>query len=1059
MSVTTSRPQYINLKHWEEWTVGSGVHPSIVAASIATLSGDRALQALLYEAIPNSDHAKTYVTVGTSRLLERYEFATKGGWFVTGVDPLNNWQPMQWGQFKPDHPRIDPESWKPLKYEAPPKAEPRALFLPVNLLSSCEIAINYAAQEAQEAWIQRFRTYLGRLQENRPAEALQAACERRELREIGRLLREALCDQARNLETEHGHFHSGGIQGLTSTIDEGFWPWVHSYNVPVIITEGAKKAAKLLSEGYLAIALPGITMGVRTRQDGVPCLPHLIPDLQFFATPERRVYICFDYETKPKTIQNVARETEKLKQQLSKAGCKVKIVSLPGPQKGVDDFIVAQGTDAFHQAFNEALSFELWQSRRYSQLTYQPDLLLNRRYLGELPIPTDAKLVLLKSPKGTGKTQSFLPIVEEATASGQRVLLITHRIQLGQAICDRVGLPYVTELRTSEEGRLMGYGVCVDSLFQESAARFNADHWHNTIVIIDECEQVIWHLLSSTTEISSRRIPVMAQIKQLLLNTLESDRGKIILSDADLSDLSLEFIWGLIEQRVKPWTVINTYRPETPWQVHHYAHNQPDQLVAALDEDIANGGKPFVFTQSQKSKGRWSTTTLEGWIKKRHPDKRVLRIDSQTVADPSHEAFGCTSKINEVIKNYDVVIVSPVIETGLSIDIKGHFTGVWAILNGVAPENSARQALARVREGVPRHVWIKKYGLGKVANGSTSSRAILSAEYEISKVASKILQILTIDEEMVAAYASSLKLWARMAARINASTVSYREAVIYGLQTEGHHIIEANHAEGVFDAVHEIETTRDEQHQAECEAIATAEDVTLKEYEELKGKKSKTKADQYKERKHSIQDRYCTEVTPELVSKDDDGWYPKLRLLYFLQIGRQFLSERDRQALDNVAKTGGVWLPTMNRSQYSVKVGMLEALGVKKLLDPEKAFNGGIKRDGYEDAHPYLLELRAQALKFASRIKNALGVSISDKMSPIQIAQSLLSKVGIKLKCVGQSGGAGHRERIYQFVEPKDGRDEILHRWFTRDDASRTNSEMHTPGINNQLPHQVGGAA
>ena len=90
-------------------------------------------------------------------------------------------------------------------------------------------------------------------------------------------------------------------------------------------------------------------------------------------------------------------------------------------------------------------------------------------------------------------------IVQKATREGKWVLLLTHRIQLGEALCQRVGLPYLTEIKTVEYGTVLGYGLCIDSLHPNSGARFNADNWQDGVIIIDEAEQVIWHLLNSAT--------------------------------------------------------------------------------------------------------------------------------------------------------------------------------------------------------------------------------------------------------------------------------------------------------------------------------------------------------------------------------------------------------------------------------------------------------------------------------------------------------------------------------------------------------------------------------
>lgn len=993
---TTSAPSYPETfnPHLNEWIIGSGVHPAIAIASIQTLSGNDALEALLFAAIPDGGHNPYYITSAAAELFDRYDFATDGGWWVSGLDPFNNWERMQWGLFKPDSPRPDNrKAGKVRKYENPPKTPSRAIFLPV-------------PDEQAEKVYQRY-----------------------------------------------------GINPAIADRVKGFWHCVWLYNLPIIVTEGAKKAGCLIANGYPAISVPGIAMGVRTKDDqGNPMLHSLIPDLKYFATASRTIYLCFDHETKITTKQNVDREIEKLKIQFTKAKCPVKIISLPGPEKGVDDFIVTRGADAFHALYEKALSFEGWQIRRYNHLTYPASITLNQRYLGALSIPDSAKLIVLKSPKGTGKTESFVELVSEATRNGQRTLLISHRVQLAQAICDRVGLPFITEVRTSETGSLLGYGLCIDSLHPQSQARFNGDSWDDALIIVDECEQVFWHALSASTEVSNHRIPVLEELKKLLTNVVNSDRGRIILSDADLSNLSIEFVQALVESKVEPWVVANEWQPSEPWEIHHYASKTPETWLAALDAEIANGGRPFIVTQSQRAKSRWSTTTLEQVLKTRYPDKTILRIDSETIADPTHAAYLCTSSLNELLTRYDIVIASPSIETGVSIDVRGHFTSVWGCLNGVTPENSARQSLARVREAVPRHIWIARHGLGKIGSGSTSVRALLSAEYQIARVATKLVQIISFNEDMLTAYSAALKIWAKMAARINAGQINYRDAVLAGLQAEGHCISEASSSPQPR-LMQEVQEIRDTHYGAECEAIATAQEMTQKEFEESKGKKAKTRSEAYRERKYQIEQRYQIEVTPDLVEKDDDGWHPKLRLYYFMTMGRQFLQERDRQALEHIGQTSGFWLPTVNRSQISAKVALMDALHIKQLLDPDAEFNGGTKKQDYQNAHPLLFDLWEMAERHRWEIKNAIGVTISEGMSPIQVAQVLLGKLGIKLRCDRQEGGRGGRQRIYHFVAPDDGRAEVLTGWFTRDEVNRNDSAVHTPGISKEDTERVGRAA
>ncbi|MHC5862591.1 DUF3854 domain-containing protein, partial [Nostoc sp.] len=130
--------------------------------------------------------------------------------------------------------------------------------------------------------------------------------------------------------------------------------------------EGAKKAASLLSQGHAAIGLPGISAGYRSPKDEFGKKigkSYLHEELAVFATPNREIKFCFDYETKPETKLNIERDISVTGGLLQKAGAKVKVVSLPGPDKGVDDFIVARGPLAYEKLSHQAMNLRDWQRR------------------------------------------------------------------------------------------------------------------------------------------------------------------------------------------------------------------------------------------------------------------------------------------------------------------------------------------------------------------------------------------------------------------------------------------------------------------------------------------------------------------------------------------------------------------------------------------------------------------------------------------------------------------------------------------------------------------------
>ena len=882
-----------------------------------------------------------------------------------------------------------------------------------------------------------------------------------------------------------------------------FWSWVvNNPEVPLIITEGAKKAAALISAGYAAIALPGVFNGYRQPKDKFgrkTGLAKLIPQLQVFAQPGRKVYFAFDRDTKASTIANVNTAIAKTGKLFGLAGVEVKVINWPESAKGVDDLIVRHGAEAFHQVYSKALPIETWLVRSSVGLTYKANIRVNRRYLGSLAdkkrqedkrensnmsiphcpetptpdllnIPDTAKLVCLKSPKGSGKTHLLEQIVEGATKEGKWVLLLTHRIQLGEALCQRVGLPYLTEIKTVEYGSVLGYGLCIDSLHPNSGARFNADNWDDGIVIIDEAEQVIWHMLNSTT-CASERVEILAQFKTLIQNNLSGD-GQVYLADADLSDVSINYIRGLAEFHTEPFVVVNNWQPpeEQRWTVHNYEEKNPASLVRDLVNHIETGGRPFISCSAQKLKSKWGTQNLESYLEQQFPDKRILRIDSETVADPSHPAYGCIAHLNEILPQYDIAIASPSIETGVSIECErtdkcysevplafklllqginnnlgktkqvSHFDSVWALAQGVQTADSIRQALARIRASIPRYLWAAKRGFYKcmVGNGATVKKVLIASTKNKASTNIRFLQAadaslcdLDLDTNF---QPESLNTWAKRGCYINLTMQNYRHSIVEGLIGEGHFVTappqsqaeESNPAAEVESQLKQVAETK---YQAECSQVTDAPIPTDDQYQKLKDKRAKTKEERWIERKGNLVKRYGDErfITPELVAKDDRGWYSQLLCHYYLTVGRPYLIERDSRQIRAISHTNKnrLWLPDFNRSLLSTQLRLLETL-IIDLLQPEIEYRG---------SDPNLQLIAELALANKREFKTFLGLTIVESDTPIQIVQKLLSLLGLKLTYVGRFGSREQRERVYSFEFRDDGREAIFQSWLQRDKA------------------------
>ena len=131
-------------QHYQEW-LNSAIAPSLIERNLKSLEGQQALDALLYsEELPRLNTG-----ILSSSLLKRYSHVEKGGWVCRSLDPLNNWQEMEWSQLKPDSPRENHKG-DLLKYESPlkPPSEPISPMFPTRSGKRSPIAsmLNYLAQ-------------------------------------------------------------------------------------------------------------------------------------------------------------------------------------------------------------------------------------------------------------------------------------------------------------------------------------------------------------------------------------------------------------------------------------------------------------------------------------------------------------------------------------------------------------------------------------------------------------------------------------------------------------------------------------------------------------------------------------------------------------------------------------------------------------------------------------------------------------------------------------------------------------------------------------------------
>jgi hypothetical protein len=797
-----------------------------------------------------------------------------------------------------------------------------------------------------------------------------------------------------------------------------FWEWMQRWKqMPIIVTEGAKKALAAISQGHIALALFGCGCGKQWTDDGYVIKPALLPYVE-----GRKVIIAFDQDLKPETVATVRNHIGKLVTALTSANAIPRIMEWNGAiAKGLDDLIAVEPY-LFHHALENTLSPAQWRLKQALDLSPMVSLRVNCPDLTKaLTLDISNKLIAIKSPKKTYKTAWIAQQIEPHLRNGGKVIVPVHREQLAKELGNRLGLEYRTEL--TREGKNFGYCLCIDSLHPNANPPFHPDDWEECWVILDEVDQVIWHLQDSDT-CKYNRTAIIKSLTELV-----NVADKIFLTSADLNKACIDFIQGLLINPTEPFVVVNDYQHLSRACT---SYDKPVELCSKLLERIVLGERVIVHTGGQKDKSKWGTINLEKLLERLFPDLKILRIDSKSIADPTHPAYGIMGNLNEALKAYDIVIVSPTLETGVSIE-NNHFNAVFCFATGSQTVDAIGQAIERVRADVPRYIWVaERATLHLIGCGSDSAHALANNLIKSAQLNKQLTEADNYARIELDAKGSIIKTWAVFGAHHNLGFRTYRESVHRLLRANGFDV--AFVCRDVPDGLKESVKAQAEQNHVEyCERVANAPIIQDKrEYKALRDKRAKTEAERDSEQATVIANKYATDtIDPDLVDRDSNPlWYGQLRLHYRLTVGSDFVKLTDQDRIQSLAESNGeIFAPDFNRACKSAKVASLNLLELQKFLVADRQFTN-------ED--PDLMEWHRLCCRHYREIKAYIGIKIqsdptSPRNGPIDVLRKFLRVIGLKIVCVGKQT-TGDQNRIYriQSLDP-DGRGEIFARWLERD--------------------------
>lgn len=968
----------ISQAHWQEWRE-SAIPDPIIRANLQSLkvepfgARDEAID-LLYDL---DDVGRDNTGRISGSFLRKHNFLNDGGWYARGFD-LRTGNRSDFLCLKPDSPRMDKSKGKPIKYEHPRRHT--EIFVPGVPITEANTIAFKAGGTIFAQWEKFLDSYQG-------------------------------------------------------DPEFAIWEFAKTHPVPCGITEGFKKAASLCGQGYLAIALPGIWnwidpdaeqyLNVKGEKKRHKQLTRYIKPLTQI---KREFTFWFDEDSKPSTRIQVNLAQKRLGKAISKEGCRISIVSWePKSGKGIDDAIARNGSDWLTQAYQERLSLSAWLywNRKLAQVDHR----VNKPFLTKEDIDVKAKLVGIQSAKGTAKTEAIADLCQDYIRNGIPVLVLSHRVQLAKELSVRFGIDNAYNYRVSTTKGVLGLTLCVDSLHANSQVKFNPHEWDEFVLVFDEVEQVIPHaLMSNGTDIAKHRIEALTNVSALCQGA-----SKIILSDADLKDDSIRYINSLTggcSQSI----ICNDFQKAKGRKAISYP--SPESLFKSVQESVQRGEKILIPTDAQQEKSTWGTINLETALREIAPDKKILRLDAQSISDEYHQGFRAIDYLEELIQEYHIVIYSPVLSTGVSIDLPGHFDAIYSFNHGTQSENSTRQFLARLRDDIPIHLFLNPIGNGKIAGGETEKNEVLRSTKAKTKRNISNLEKMDYRGIEMTGFAQHVDTYATYVATHNLGLSSYREIVLEGLRREGYSIthyddLSPEDKTEIREGMNEI---RDNNYQRLVDAIVNIDSPDETTLKQLESKQELTEAERHQLKKGKLEQRYGVEVDEELVTQDDKGLNPQLKFLFWLTVGRDYVAERDKQKAESYSeKTEGQgYEPDFNNTQYQSKIQAIEALKIHEILALE---GQTMTNESLSWWWEHIKSLIASPT-IQQQIKIFLGVTLSEKETPIQNLRRLLKKIGRKLTRQKQLGFNQGRQRVYKLERISSHEDAIFAQWSRKLDAT-----------------------
>lgn len=330
---------------------------------------------------------------------------------------------------------------------------------------------------------------------------------------------------------------------------------------------------------------------------------------------------------------------------------------------------------------------------------YKKDEMVGGRYIPNDPLM--AKVTLLRAGLGTGKTHFAAALSKEATASEKEVFVIAPRRSLIDDIVHRFD-GVVQDYREITGPIRESAATCLDSSHRISLARIANKQVKNTrpgLVVIDEVRTIRHALLTGCMD-GFEASRAYASLKYILRQA-----EHVLVADALAGPEDLGFIRELAG--VEPDECEVRLTPTGSDYVYKVTHDEFG--VRAQVRAWVKEGKRLAIPMMASAAAQALAREVQSWA----PTMTVEVITADTL-EALKKKGRSIKNVNAWATDVDVLIYSPALGTGVSIDVRDHFDHVVGFAwQRVGTAHDLAQMVHRVRHPKNKEIvlWLRRYSV------------------------------------------------------------------------------------------------------------------------------------------------------------------------------------------------------------------------------------------------------------------------------------------------------------------------------------------------------------